>query len=186
MKDLIKSCLTGMDISYKINTKNISASVDYFRIIFRSSDLSYHKLELFYNDSTIFSRQERNLALLCGSNLEDYRDKVYASVVDLSSYEECVKEVNNTITLFRINNMIDSYLEKIVKRIWEIEVNGIKILKVSATMKPISCLVVCYSLNGVVRKPLKQFIGEENTSLAEILEERELGNLINEIVRGGF
>lgn len=186
MKELINDCLSNLDLTFRVNVKEVNAMLDYYRVLYRTSDSKYHKLELFYNSSMIFSKNPKNSKLLLGSGSDDFRDFIYNSIEDYSSYEDCAKEMKTIIKTSTINSTLHSYLEDLTESILGVNLEGIEIKKVSIFLKPIACIVVMYSLNRTVKKPLKLFIGEDNPNLMDNVREKNLVNFINNLIKEGF
>ena len=185
MRDLIISCIPSLDIVYCVKIKEVHSLVDYLRIIFRNSKSEYCKLELFYTDSAIFSRETPNHNLLENSNsfLEDYRDRVLSSVIKYDSYAECKLDSEKSVTPKIIDLIVSTYLSDLTDKIFNIKIDGLEILKVSTFMKPVSVVVILYKIGNIYCKPMKKFIGEKN--LVWSLDEKsiEFENRVNEVLK---
>lgn len=182
MRDLIISCLSSMDIVYCIDVKEVHSLVDYLRVIFRNSKNEYCKLELFYTDSLIFSRQSSNVGFLSNNFLEDYRDKVVTATTKFKSYADCKTEIKRSVTSKTIDLLVSTYLTNLTDRILEIKLEGLEIINVSTFMKPVSSVVIIYKIDNIVCKPMKKFIGEPNSiySLDEL--SRAFEKSVNEVL----
>lgn len=182
MRDLIISCLSSMDIVYCIDVKEVHSLVDYLRVIFRNSKNEYCKLELFYTDSLIFSRQTSSIGFLSNSFIVDYRDNVITATTKFKSYADCKVELKKVVTSKTIDLIISNYLTTLKGRILDIKMEGLEIINVSTFMKPVSSIVIIYKIDNIVLKPMKKFIGETNTIYSLDDKSRLFEKEVNEIL----
>lgn len=185
MKKFINSCLSEMDISYIAKSKEINSLLDYYRIIFRTSNMKYHKLEIFYNSSDLFAKMGNSNLLGNSDCINDLRDKVINSIIDYENYEECKVEMNKLVTNEMIASFLSSFVDKMKSEIKEINLTDLSFIKVEVFLKPIGCISILYSIEGVVKEPMKLFLGKSNHNSYYTPKERLLFDLVEEIINGG-
>lgn len=187
MKFIIDSCVRMFGVKYLSERKLIESDLDFYSIIFKSSNNECCKLEVFYNDTDVFrTRRIRNVNMLAKSdsfkaNKNNMINKILSNIEVYPSLAEARAQMIANPSNMSLSKHFSKFRENIQELVFGISVPGITIHSVKFYFKPTLAITIIYLVNGVLCSPIIVTLGKYLSLITESEPEKEFVEELNRL-----
>lgn len=186
MLKFIKQVVRELPKVAVVTNKNYVGALNFCQIVYIGKDERYYKLELFYNETDVFTPKSTTM-LLGEGHSETVKDRIISSISSYDTFSKCKAEMVDKMSTQKINKFLERYMNRILDEINSIQVPNIMIEECKLYFTPACMVFIKYRLDGERRPTIKAFIGTPiEVSRDMDVAETYLVEDINEIVSGGI
>lgn len=159
MKKFINSVLSRIGVVSVLQNETVCSYLNLYRVAFCTTKGEFCYLEIFYNDSLIFSNRNNNLigegSELTESECVKRHIKFFNSSKELLEHYEKRRVSKQDLDVY-----FTGYADNIVDSIVSMQIPRTYIKEVKVYTSPCLMIIVHYNVNRIRRKPLKLFLDE--------------------------
>lgn len=184
MKKRILQVLKSIPNKIQVSSLQVDSLLTFYRLVFVDEYKNYYCLELFYNETDIFSSNLKPIVHIGNSNESNFTATVMNSLTKYSCYEDCKDKIEKKIYKFQLDKFLSSFSEQLINSILMFRDSSVEITDVKVFMNPSLFVCIYYNLYGEPQDSLKFFIGSKNCEVYNEVGTNKLIRYINEIVGG--
>lgn len=186
MLGFIKQVVRELPKVAVVTNKNYTGALNFCQIVYVGKDERYYKVELFYNETDVFTPKATTM-LLGEGHSETLKDRIISSISSYDTFTECRKYMADKMSTQKINKFLGKYMNTLIDEITSIQIPGIVIEECKLYFTPACMVFIKYKLSDERRPTLKAFIGTSVMPTRDMdIAETFLLEEVNNIISGGI